>query len=36
MYNATNSEYMLLIVGYEWDEGMSPEETRQAIDRMFA
>ena len=36
MHTSTNSEFMLLIVGYEWDEGLAPAETRQAIDRMFA
>jgi hypothetical protein len=27
---------MFLIVGYEWDKGLSADETRQALDRMMA
>src|SRR6188472_4327210 len=36
MNTPNNSEFMLLILGYEWDKGMSAADTRQAIDRMMA
>ena len=36
MSTSTHSEYMLLIVGYDWDKALSPTDARQAIDGMFA
>jgi hypothetical protein len=30
------SEFMLLIVGYDWDQALPPEEAREAIAQMMA
>jgi len=32
----TNSGYLLLYRGKDWDEGLSPEELRQIMDRFMA
>lgn len=32
----SNNEFMLLIVGYDWDTGMAPADARQALDQMMS
>ncbi len=35
MHTSTNSEFMFLIVGYDWDKDLSSDEARAALERMM-